>query len=64
MRKCRRCGSRVRVARGLCEVCRTAPEVDNEAARPPARPDLEPPHDRPWVARSAFTRRIRRNPRS
>jgi len=64
MSTCRSCGSHDNVAQGLCERCHGSPELQEEAARHPAAPDLEPAHDRPWVARSAFTGRTRRNPRT
>lgn len=64
MTTCRRCGSHENVHRGLCAACHRLPEVRDEAVRHPAEPDVEPAHDRPWVARSAFTARTRRNPRT
>ena len=63
MATCRRCGSPDDVHHGLCPEChRLRPDAAD--VRPPEPPDLEPPHDRPWVARSAFTGRRRRNPRT
>lgn len=65
MRSCQRCGGRKGVRHGLCAKCRlVGPEAESENELPPPEPSLEPLHDRPWVARSAFTRRIRRSPRS
>jgi hypothetical protein len=61
MKTCRRCGSGEGVRRGLCARCRAG--TDGTEATP-TEADVEPPHDRPWVARSAFTRRVRRSPRS
>ena len=57
---CRRCGTMEQVHRNLCRECRA-----RVAARTPAPPEpwLEPPHDRPWGARSAFVGRTRRSPR-
>jgi hypothetical protein len=63
MKMCRRCGARDDVRRGLCGECRGR-EVGSERETLPPEPLVEPLHDRPWVARSAFTRRIRRSPRS
>jgi hypothetical protein len=56
---CHECGRRAELRGGVCAACR--------GAQPSSRrhdPDLEPQHDRPWVARSAFTGRKRRSPRS
>ncbi|MFA5885450.1 MAG: hypothetical protein WDA60_16485 [Acidimicrobiia bacterium] len=64
MSTCRHCGSHEKVSQGLCERCHGLPELRDEATRRPASPDVEPAHDRPWVARSAFTARTRRNPRT
>jgi hypothetical protein len=63
MKTCRNCGGTEQVRRGLCERCRAEPASPRHpsAERDPA---LEPLHDRPWVARSAFTRRTRRSPRT
>lgn len=66
---CRECGTDVDVHRGMCRHCRErargadmGPVVERDQPMPKS-PDLEPPHDRPWVARSAFTGRTRRSPR-
>lgn len=61
MAVCQQCGRNRRLRGGLCRRCR-----QGEPAReqPPTDPDLEPAHDRPWVARSAFTGRKRRSPRT
>ncbi len=64
MKTCRRCGGHEDVHRGLCVGCRGASVAPDPEERAPEAPSLEPPHDRPWVARSAFTRRTRRSPRS
>jgi hypothetical protein len=64
MTTCRHCGSHENVTKGLCERCHGLPELQDEANRHPSSPDVEPAHDRPWVARSAFTGRTRRNPRT
>lgn len=58
---CERCGSAARLRRGLCRRCR---RMEPTQGHLPAEPDLEPAHDRPWVARSAFTGRKRRSPRT
>jgi hypothetical protein len=58
---CRRCHETKAVKRGLCERCRAE---DVRAEHPPMTPSIEPLHDRPWVARSAFTGRKRRSPRT
>jgi hypothetical protein len=62
MKTCRNCGERKRVRNGLCKDCRALPPEAHPTSQ--HDPSLEPPHDRPWVARSAFTRRTRRSPRS
>ncbi|MFI5047694.1 MAG: hypothetical protein ACHQIG_11580 [Acidimicrobiia bacterium] len=61
MNACRNCGREAKLHHGLCEDCTT-----KEAAveRVPTEPSLEPAHDRPWVARSAFVGRKRRSPRT
>jgi hypothetical protein len=59
---CRNCGGRNTVRHGLCAQCREHGRTG--ATRMPRPPDLEPMHDRPWVARSAFTGRTRRSPRT
>lgn len=64
MSTCRHCGSHEDVTRGVCARCHGRAELRDEATRHPAEPDVEPAHDRPWVARSAFTGRTRRNPRT
>lgn len=64
MSTCRHCGTHEGVTRGLCARCHGRRELEDPAIHIPAAPDLEPSHDRPWVARSAFTGRTRRNPRT
>jgi hypothetical protein len=58
---CRLCGSHDDMHRGLCGRCRSVEH--EEAERLHHGPTVEPPHDRPWVARSAFVGRKRRSPR-
>jgi len=58
LKVCRSCGATQHVRRGLCRSCRKralgagepVPEVPKQ---PPPRPDLEPPHGRPWVHRGS-----------
>ncbi|MCZ7527220.1 MAG: hypothetical protein M5U14_13065 [Acidimicrobiia bacterium] len=71
MKVCLECGSEVNVHRGLCRSCRERAQGRGEAVAEdtnlehlPPEPDVEPAHDRPWVARSAFTGRTRRSPRT
>jgi hypothetical protein len=64
MKKCRQCGRTDGVRHGLCETCRERQRAESESELAPQEPSIEPMHDRPWVARSAFTRRSRRSPRS
>ena len=59
---CRNCGGTVRVRQGLCKRCRAEARDLHPSSQ--HDPSLEPAHDRPWVARSAFTGRTRRSPRS
>jgi hypothetical protein len=61
MKMCRRCHEEKAVKRGLCARCW---KEDVLADHPPMAPSIEPLHDRPWVARSAFTGRKRRSPRT
>jgi len=58
---CRHCGGHEDVRHGVCVDCRGHAAEAKEPA--PEDPSLEPAHDRPWVARSAFTGRKRRSPR-
>jgi hypothetical protein len=37
---------------------------DRRRENPTHHPDVEPPHDQPWVPRSSFTDGVRRSPRS
>jgi NMD protein affecting ribosome stability and mRNA decay len=58
LRVCHNCGATRHVRRGLCRSCRkwalgTGEPVPEVTERPPARPDLEPPHGRPWVHRGS-----------
>lgn len=63
MKTCQHCGGHDDVRADGCAACRFLHVRTTE--RPRRRdPDLEPAHDRPWVARSAFTGRTRRSPRS
>ena len=65
MNTCRSCGGHDDVRHGHCKQCRALGEpVEAVDADMPEPPELEPPKDRPWVARSAFFGRIRRSPRS
>lgn len=63
MKTCQHCGGHDDVRQGECGTCRFLHVRTTERPRPPD-PDLEPAHDRPWVARSAFTGRTRRSPRT
>jgi hypothetical protein len=63
MGTCRHCGAKDDVRHGVCKQCRRHPERI-EAGPAPDTPVIEPAHDRPWVARSAFTGRARRSPRT
>jgi NMD protein affecting ribosome stability and mRNA decay len=61
LRVCHNCGATRHVRRGLCRSCRkralgTGEPVPEVTERPPARPDLEPPHGRPWVHRGSGSR--------
>lgn len=62
---CGVCGGHEDVRHGLCGACR---DVEHRDTRPepgePDAPELEQAHDQPWVARSAFTGRRRRSPRT
>jgi hypothetical protein len=65
MKTCRHCGANDDVRHGVCERCRRHPEMVADPTVPePSTPLIEPAHDRPWVARSAFTGRTRRSPRT
>ena len=60
LKVCRSCGATHHVRRGLCRACRkralsTGEPVPETPERPPGRPDLEPPHGRPWVHRGSGT---------
>jgi hypothetical protein len=59
---CRHCGGHDDVHHGVCAQCR---DLGHEEARSTPRrdPDVGALHDRPWIARSAFTGRKRRSPR-
>jgi hypothetical protein len=63
MKTCQHCGGHGDVRNGECSTCRVRHLHTPEAPRR-RDPDLEPAHDRPWVARSAFTGRTRRSPRT
>jgi hypothetical protein len=71
MHVCRECGTNEGVHRGLCAKCRKvalgAPRgrvtMDPRLTHPAHHEDTEPPHDQPWVPRSALADRIRRSPR-
>mgnify|MGYP006316663995 FL=1 len=57
---CRSCGATQHVHRGLCRACSkralgAGEPVPEAREQPPARPDLEPPHGRPWVHRGSGT---------
>lgn len=64
METCRHCGGHDEVRHGTCAACRLAGVAGEPEAAVPEDPALEPPKDRPWVARSAFTSHTRRNPRT
>jgi ribosomal protein L40E len=60
LKVCRSCGATRHVRRGLCRSCRTrtlgaGEPVPESPEQPPGRPDLEPPHGRPWVHRGGGT---------
>ena len=65
MATCRGCGNHEDVRHGLCCVCRDLDHQDKRlGAREPAAAEIEQAHDQPWIARSAFTGRQRRSPRT
>lgn len=56
LKVCTNCGATEHVHRGLCRSCREralgpGEPVVEAGERPPDRPDVEPPHSRPWVHR-------------
>jgi predicted amidophosphoribosyltransferase len=60
LKVCRSCGATRHVRHGLCRSCRkralgAGESVPDVQEQPPARPDLEPPHGRPWVHRGSGT---------
>ncbi len=64
MDTCRHCGGHEEVRHGTCSTCRLAGHAAEPHTELPDAPELEPAKDRPWVARSAFVGRTRRNPRT
>lgn len=51
---CRECGTTLRIRRGLCRSCQRRMgkgDIPMAEQKPPRAPELEPPHDRPWVHR-------------
>ena len=64
MEQCHDCGSTDDVQHGRCGPCRRTHEGHAEHRPEEGRePDLEPARNQPWIPRSAFTGRTRRNPR-
>lgn len=55
MKVCKSCGATEHLHRGLCRGCRKRLQGDpsflkEERDEPrPREPEIEPPHDRPWV---------------
>lgn len=64
MEHCQDCGSTHDVQQGRCATCRRLHVGHGEdQVESPRDASIEPAHDQPWVPRSAFTDRLRRNPR-